>query len=695
MNFYGLNFELINGKIYLTNCLNFAKCNDQSKKAFFDFAEVQIAGENHSAHGGNKLFSSSECGKLKYISYSHTGNKLEIVQASELVSVASHFQVYDDCKTIRAWNTITNFSNEPITIEHISSFLCYGIGELGSKSVNDLYLHRFYNSWHIECQPIRHSFAELGLFNGNDNRSMKKICGSNTGSWSTKEELPMAIVEDRASGKFLMFQIESNNSWYWEISDNNGLLYLNLGGPNTTHNQWCKVLKPNGGFETVKTAIVVGDSINEIVGEITKYRRQIITPCKSDKKLPTIFNEYMHLSWDNPNEQRTAKILPTVANLGVKYYVIDCGWHDECEYNELYKKVGGWNPSNKRFPSGLKSTISLIESYGMKAGLWIEPEIIGLECDSMKEYYGDDAFFKRNGYKVITSNRMFLDFRNPKVRSRLNEVIDRMVEYGVGYIKFDYNQDSGAGTELNSDSLGDGLYEHAQAYFDWVREVMQRHPSLIIEGCASGGHRMDYKTLSIHPLVSTSDQTNYKKYPYIASNILSAVLPEQAAVWSYPVESLGIDVFDADTYETVNARVSEEQVIMNMVNSMLGRMHLASAVHLLSDNKLELIAEGIRYYNQIVSAKKRAIPYFPMGFSHFNQQKVVSGFVGNKTIYLAVWNLGGDGEIEIPITNYAVKSAKIAYPLCAKEQVETTSSSVKIKLAKDEYVARFLEIEVG
>lgn len=694
MNFNGLNFELINGRIFLTDCLGFAKCQGEEKKNLFDFAEVQLAGENHSAHGGNKLFSSSECGKLKYISYSHTGNKLEIVQASKLVSVASHFQVFEDTKTVRVWNTITNISDKPITLEHISSFLCYGLGSNGAQSVNNLFLHRFYNSWHIECQPIKHSFADLGLFNGNNNRSMKKICGCNTGSWSTKEELPMAIIEDGDSGKFFMFQIESNNSWYWEISDNSGLLYLNLGGPNTTHNQWCKVLQPNCGFETVKTAIVAGNSINEVVGEMTKYRRQIITFCKPDKKLPVIFNEYMHLSWDNPNEKRTAEIVPTVAQLGAKYYVIDCGWHDECEYTELYKKVGEWYPSKKRFPSGIKSTVALIKSYGMKAGLWIEPEIIGYECKSMQDFYGDDAFLKRNGYNIITSNRMFLDFRNQRVRDRLNEVIDRMVEYGIGYIKFDYNQDSGAGTELNSASLGDGLYEHALAYFDWVNEVMKRHPSLIIEGCASGGHRMDYKTLSIHPLVSTSDQTEYKKYPYIAANILSAVLPEQAAVWSYPVHSLGMDVFDQDTFESVNQRIDNEQVIMNMVNSMLGRMHLASAVHLLNECKRELIAEGIRYYEEIVSAKKRALPYFPLGFSHFGQDKVASGFVSGEDVYLAVWNLGGDGKINIPINEYCVKGVKIAYPAASAERVEFTDHSVSISLKEGEYQARFLQIKI-
>ena len=43
------------------------------------------------------------------------------------------------------------------------------------------------------------------------------ISGCNVGSWSTKEALPQGILENR--GRFLMFQIESNNSWYYEMAN--------------------------------------------------------------------------------------------------------------------------------------------------------------------------------------------------------------------------------------------------------------------------------------------------------------------------------------------------------------------------------------------------------------------------------------------------------------------------------------------
>lgn len=663
MNFRGLQFERIGDKIYLVDFCCFAGCGDPAKKKLFDFCEVQVAGRNHAEHAGAKQFHSSETARLKYISYAETENTLEIVQSSDLVSVTTHFEAYPDCNVVRVWNTVNNLTDKPIVLEHVSSFVLYGICDKGTDGVKNMYLHRFYSSWHVECQPVRLSFYQLGLFNGNM-RSMKRIVGANTGSWSTKEELPQAIIEDEEKKKFLFFQIESNNSWYYEIGDTDKLIYMNLGGPNATANQWSRRLEANGGeFSSVPVAVVTGGGINEVTAEMTKYRRHIVRKCAPDRNLPTIFNEYMHLSWDSPNEKRTAIVAPSVAELGIRYYVIDCGWHDECDVKDLYRMCGKWRPSARRFPSGLKSTIDMIHKCGMKAGVWLEPEIIGADCKEMEDYYGDECFMTRNGEKVVAGSRKFLDFRNRKVRDYLTETVDMLVRLGVNYIKFDYNQDVGAGTETDSISLGDGLTRQSEAYLCWVKSIMDKYPDLIIEACSSGGQRMDYKTLSLHPLVSTSDQTDYKKYPHIAANILSAVLPEQAAVWSYPVNSpYEINAQREESAESANARIDEEQVVTNMVNSMLGRMHLASAVHLLNERKRNLIKEGIRCFDSLSAAKKIAVPYFPLGFSDFYGDHAAAGLISKNTLYFAVWNLNGNREIGVPIPEYKVKNLRLVYP---------------------------------
>lgn len=679
IQFKDMTFTIQDNRIYLTK---FGAFGTESR-----FVEVQVAGEHKDSHMGIKMGKSSEGEKLQYVSHNIEEDTLTIVQRSDLIETQSVFHSYNDTGAICTYTEVTNISSQRIVLDEVSIFKGMNLGAIADS--REMYLYRFYQGHHTECQPRRLSLFDLGLIRYNGSGS-KRISSCNVGSWSTKEELPQGIIEYK--GLFTMFQIESSNSWYYEISDENTEVYLYLSGPNRSFGSWSKALEPGESYRTKRGAIAFSDSLNGVLDEMTAYRRHRKGICWSDADMPTIFNEYMHLSWDSPNEENTRKYAPAVANMGVDYYVIDCGWHNEEPGNLIYPYVGQWKESKVRFPNGVRNITDYIRSLGMKAGLWIEPEIVGNQCKEMLEYYDDDCFICRDGKKVCTMNRYFLDFRNGKVQECMTQTIQRMVEeYGADYIKLDYNQDLGVGTELSSDSLGEGLESSANAFLEWIDTVREMYPDVVFETCASGGHRLDYETLSHFSIVSTSDQTSYRLYPYIAGNILSAVLPEQAAVWSYPVDSYGApnEAF-SPTYDWVNAHVSEEQVIMNMINSFLGRMHLASHLELLSEKKLELVKEGIQYYQKLSEIKDKAFGFWPNGFCNFGDSLVAAGLKCENRIYLAVWNLGEAGEKVIDIGKN-IRHAEVAYPKKNGLKYEVEGSRIKITFT-EAYQARFFEI---
>ena len=193
---------------------------------------------------------------------------------------------------------------------------------------------------------------------------------------------------------------------------------------------------------------------------------------------------------------------------------------------------------------------------------------------------------------------------------------------------------------------------------------------------------MDYKSVSLYSLYSTSDQTNYLWYPYIAGNILAAVLPEQAAVWSYPV---------ASDYEK-GEDVSDDRIVINMINSFLGRMHLVSHLDYLNEHQMDLIREGVSYYNTLSEMKKTALPYFPMGITRFGENTVSAGLKNGNKLYLAVWNLQGEKELFVPIAE-GVKDAKIAYPTVTAMELSTSTDGICLTCPQTP-CAVFLELEV-
>lgn len=642
LKFQNISLSLEENKIKITGFGNLTGLNS-------GFVEVQVAGENKNTHMGAKMIRSSEGNRFQYTSHSTKENQLSIVQNSPNVQAVTEFTVYENTNAVRIQTTVTNSTDSPIVLEEVSAFCISGFGE--KNDPENMHLTRFLQSHHAECQPRQQSFGELGLYGGRSESQQRASC-CNIGSWSTKEALPMGIIEDRKNSAFMMFQIESSSSWYYEVSDCLDKYYLYLSGANYPFGGWFKKLMPGQSYTTPHVAIAFGSDLNDVIGNMTLYRRHIAGSCPADASLPTIFNEYMHLSWDSPTAEHTAKYALIVAKTGVEYYVIDCGWHNEEDGDKIYPFVGHWLESKARFPEGVRKTTDHIRSLGMKPGLWIEPEIIGVQCEKMLDHYDDSCFFQRHGKRLAVMNRHFLDYRNPKVREYMTETVRRMIEeYGAEYIKCDYNQDCGVGTDLNAENAGEGLELAAEAFLSWIREMMAQYPNVVFEGCSSGGMRMDYKTLSAYSLVSTSDQTDYLLYPYIAGNILAAVLPEQAAVWSYPVAS------DCTTGEDV----SNELIAMNMINSFLGRMHLASHLDYLSDDQLKLIRDGVDYYNTLSEIKKTALPYFPLGFAEFGDNAVCAGLKNEKSVYLAVWNLNNVRSVHIPFAEKIV-DAQIAYP---------------------------------
>jgi len=687
ISFGKLELSLIDGGIYLTG-FGKIKCGKNKEKLhLYTFAEAQVAGEMKHSHMGIKLSCSSEGKRWKYHSHKLQDNTLTVVQRTEILEATTVFTSYPDTDTLRVFTEYKNISDGEIVLEDCSALRLSGFGKNGIYSADSLYFTSFTQSHHVECQPRRKSFFDYGMYHGCI-ESQKRISFANVGSWSTKEQLPQGILEDTDEGYFLMFEIESNNSWYYEIGDNTEEYYLYLGGGNLANTSWFKRLLPGDSYKTVNVAVAMSESLNGVLGEMTKYRRHIKKNSPADKTLPPIFNEYMHLSWDSPTAENTAKYAPAVAKTGVKYYVIDCGWHNEEDGDKVYPYVGQWKQSNARFPQGVRATTDYLRSLGMKAGLWIEPEIVGCLCREMLDYYGEECFLGRFGKPVAVHGRYFLDYRNPKVIEYMSETIRRMVEdYGADYIKLDYNQDIGVGTDTDAESFGTGLEESAKAFLKWIDEMQSRFPSVIFEACSSGGMRMDYETLSHFPLISTSDQVSYKKYPYIAANLLSSVLPEQAAVWSYPVSQ--IDCFSP---EVVSREITDEVVALNMVNALLGRIHLASHLELLSEDKISLIRQGIDYYNTLAEDKTKALPYLPLGFADFKDTAFASGYtVGNK-LYLAVWNLGGTEPLTIPLAR-RVKSCSVGYPKSLKTDYTLSENSLTVRFT-EQYMGRFFEIEL-
>ncbi len=623
----------------------------------FQVVEVQVSGlDRPGERHGAKYVRTSPGYRLTLKEFrdnrNAVGRKLEVVTQDPETGliVTSHYQFYDGIAVVRAWTTLYNGGKENLGIEYVSSFAITGIEKEGIRLPEEkLELWIPHNGWQKELHWNKYRLDELGMSSTQPweiRRSSKTIGINNAGNWSTKEYIPMGYLYNAEAGSSLYWQIEHNGSWYWEIADQDGHLYLKASGPTEHQSHWWKNLAPGEQFESVPVGVgsLLG-GFDEAMGELTKYRRAIRRPNADNENLPVIFNDYMNCLFADPTTEKEMPLIEAAAEAGCEYYCIDAGWYASGFW---WDYVGEWLPSKERFPGGLEEVTNRIREKGMVPGVWLEIEVMGIKCP-LADQVPEDWYFIRHGKKVSDRSRYQLDFRNPAVREHATGVIDRLVrDYHVGYIKMDYNIEPGVGTEIDADSFGEGLLGHERAYLRWLEGIFEKYPDLVIENCSSGGLRMDYAMLSRYSIQSTSDTEDYIKYSTIAANAPSALTPEQAAVWSYPLK-------EGD----------DEEVIFNMVNAMLLRIHQSGHLAELSRERFALVKEGIAYYKKIRADLRGGLPLWPIGPAAYQDGWASVAIVSGKKTYMAVWRRGSkESVITLPHKYLRGKKAEAvcAYP---------------------------------
>ena len=661
----------------------------------FRFVEMNLSGFDRSyERHGNKYIVTAPGYRMKYAGHTDERNEkgrlLKFILRDDVtnVFVDAYLQFYDGDPIVRMWQTVRNEGHEAQTLEYLSSFNYEGIEKEGVLPRDEkMKIYVPHNSWQREMNWKCYTLPELGMElvqPVEEQRSSSMIRVSNTGNWSSKEYLPMAYLENTETGSGLFFQIEHNGSWHWEIGDQNGHLYLAVSGPNEIYSHWYKTLQPGDSFTGAPVAVgVTADGFDDAMKTLTSYRRKIRRVNADNEKLPIIFNDYMNCLWGNPTTEAEFPLIDAAAEAGCEYFCIDCGWYADGDW---WDSVGEWKESRRRFPNGVREVTDYIRKKGMIPGVWLELEVMGIYCETAKKV-PDDWFFVRHGKRVYDRSRYQLDYRNPAVRDYADQVIDRLVrDYGVGYIKMDYNIEPGIGTELNADSVGDGMLAHERSYLSWLDGVFARYPDLIIENCSSGGMRIDYAMLSRYSIQSTSDQDNYLDYATIAANSPSGLTPEQSAVWTYPMNH----------EEQVPEDALKEEVVFNMVNAMLLRVHQSGHLAKLDDTRKELVKEGLDLYKKIRSDIKDFYPFWPLGLSSHTDEWVSLGMRGEKKCYLAVWRREGTQESQVlPVAGLAGKEVNVRciYPSYAKDAYAWNERTGTLSVEqKKEKTARLYEL---
>ena len=556
-----------------------------------------------------------------------TGQEVEVVLRAAAGAAA-----------VQSVATIRNKGDKPVSLQAVSALALPLLAGSTPADASGLRLASATSQWLGENQwtveDLRRSLPNLNLgLHGQDQRG--HLLRASTSSWSTGGPLPTAAVVDRDDAWCWMWQLEHNGGWTWELSETRTTLNLTLLGPTDDQHNWLHSLEPGQEFTTVPATLAIsGAGLPGALAEMTAHRRALRNFTWATRP-PVIYNDFMNTLMGDPSTDKLLPIIAAAADAGAEIFCIDAGWFDDA--SDWWDAVGGWQPCTGRFPNGLSEVTDAITSAGMGVGLWLEPEVVGVNS-AMADRLPEEAFLQRRGIRVVEHGRYHLDFRHPAARAHLDETVDRIVaDFNTVYLKLDYNITAGTGTDVDATSSGAGLLGHNRAYLDWLDGIKARHPQLIVENCASGAMRQDYALLARLDLQSTSDQQDPLLYPPIAANAFFSVLPEQAANWAYP-----------------QPEMSDEEIRFTMATGMLGRMCLSGFLDRMTPGQLDIVREAVAAHKAMVSDICSSTAFHPSGIPAWDTEWLSVGLQAPSRDLVTVWQRGeGESQLRLHLPRWA------------------------------------------
>lgn len=498
---------------------------------------------------------------------------------------------YRDEKSFEIHTEFLNKSEKDITLEMISSFSLGNITPFSEGDApNELLLHRLRSKWSSEGRLDTTSLEDLQLEPSWCKYQFNSERFGQVGSMPVKHFFPYAVIEDSKNNVFWGVQLSIASSWQMEVYRRDDSVNLSGGIADREFGHWMKKVKPHEKFKTPSAIVTVcsGGGIDKVSSRLTNYAEKfVIKGPKSEQSLPIIFNEYC-TTWGCPSEENIASILENIKDKGIEYFVIDAGWFKP-KGTSWDTSMGDYEVSEELFKSGLEKTVQKIKDAGMKPGIWFEIENVAINA---KAYNMEDHLLKRDGYTLTTEGRRFFDMNDPYVKEYLNEkVINFLKKYKFEYIKIDYNDTIGIGCD-NSDSLGEGLRQNIEGTKEFIRRIKTEIPEIVIENCASGGHRLEPSMMAYSSMASFSDAHECKEIPVIAANLQRAILPRQSQIWC-----------------VIRKDDSLKRISYSICATFLGRMCFSGDVTNLNEKQWDLINEGISFYKNISPIIKSGTSY--------------------------------------------------------------------------------------
>lgn len=432
--------------------------------------------------------------------YSANGGKITEVDMKDKVYpfvLKQYFKAYDGTDIISTWVKVENNAGKPITLYKFASvFLPVHRG--------DNWITHLHGIWASE-----HTMVEEPLNNG------QKVISNKDGTTNTETDNPTFMLTlDGAphenSGHVIGGALAWTGNYLFKFDVHNWIIDV-AAGINEEESQY--TLEPKETFETPEFALTFSSEGKGGVSRAFHKWARTYKLLGGDKPRDILLN-----SWEGVyfkvNQDGMDKMMKDFSELGGELFVMDDGWFgNKYPRNDGTSSLGDWEVCKAKLPQGVEGLTNSAKKYGIKFGIWIEPEMTDTKSE-LYEKHPDWVLHIPN--RPLTLGRgkaqIVLDMTNPKVQEHVFNVVDNLMKENpsIAYMKWDCNaslMDYGS-PYLPKDKQSHLYIDYHRGLHKVLERIRAKYPDLVMQACAGGGARINYGMLPFFNEYWTSDDTD-------------------------------------------------------------------------------------------------------------------------------------------------------------------------------------------
>lgn len=297
---------------------------------------------------------------------------------------------------------------------------------------------------------------------------------------------------------------------------------------------------------------------------------------------PVLLNSWEACYFDI-NADNLCRLAKEAADLGIDMLVMDDGWFGKRDDDS--SGLGDWYVNEEKLGMPLSELIDKVNGFGMKFGVWFEPEMVNEDSDLYRKH-PDWAMVIPGRKPVRGRNQLLLDFSRKEVVDAIYEQMREFLNHNhIEYIKWDMNRSICDVYSHAAKEQGKVLYDYVLGLYDFLERLHRDYPHILLEGCSGGGGRFDAGMLYYTPQIWCSDNTDAIDRLYI----------QYGTSFGYPVSAVGSHVSAVPNHQTGRVTAIETRSVAAMSGTFGYELDLGK----LSANEKDKIREQIAEYKKL------------------------------------------------------------------------------------------------